>query len=57
METELLHMLELKFNFHANYIDGKQNWGMRQSNGNWNGMMEQVINHVNRSNERIILYY
>ena len=37
METELLKVLERKFNFQTNYIYGKQSWP---------GMLGQVVNYV-----------
>ena len=43
MELELLKLFEKKFNFHANLIDGKNDWG-NLVNGSWNGIVGQVNN-------------
>ena len=46
MELQLLSILEKRFQFRANLIDGHQQWGM-QVNGTWTGVVGQVYNGVN----------
>ena len=43
MELELLKLFEKHFNFHANLVDGKNDWG-NVINGTWNGIVGQVAN-------------
>ena len=43
METEILKVLQTKFKFNSNLIDGKQIWG-RLLFGRWTGVIGHIVN-------------
>lgn len=45
VDTELLKVLEQKYNFKSVLVDGRQDWGALV-NGKWTGMVQQVRNGV-----------
>lgn len=53
METEILKILQSRFNFKSNLIDGKQVWGMF-TEGRWTGVVGQVYNRVSFAGWRVI---
>lgn len=44
-EGEILRVLESKFNFQSNFLDGKQTWGAIV-NGTWVGLVKQILDKV-----------
>ena len=55
METEILKVLEAKYKFRANLINGNGGWGMLV-NGKWTGVVGRVYNQVRSRAPFTVLY-
>ena len=46
IETNLLQLLEKRFQFKANLIDANENWNIDYKNGTWHGIIGHVFSKV-----------
>lgn len=44
MELRFLELLQKRFNFTANLVDGKNSWGLLTKDGKWSGTIGDVFN-------------